>query len=66
MRFLRLLNEYEITNPELHCKDVTDYQSLSSARGIANTAIFNFELLVNSNNDNCTKCNSSEHLNAMT
>ena len=71
MRLLRLLNQYEITNPDLHCKDVKEYQSLSSGKGITNTAIFHFELLVNSNNGevisyNCTKCNSSEHLNAMT
>ena len=68
MRFLRLLNQYKVTNPDLHCNDVKDYQSLSSGKGIVNTGIFHFEMLVNSNNGevisyNCTKCNSSEHLN---
>lgn len=69
MRFLRLLNQYEITNPDLHCKDVKEYQSVGG-KGIVNTAIFDFEFLVNTDNGkvisyNCTKCNSAEHLNGI-
>ena len=44
MRFLRLLNQYKVTNPDLHCNDVKDYQSLSSGKGIVNTGIFHFEM----------------------
>jgi len=70
MRFIRFMNQFKVTDPNLHCEEVKDYGSLSSGKSIANTAIFTFDLVVDGENCeilsyNCTKCNSFEHLDSL-
>ena len=70
MRFIRFMNQFEISDSDLHCEEVKDYGSLLSGKSIANTAIFTFELIVDNENCeiisyNCTKCNSFEHLDCL-
>jgi len=67
MRFIRYMSKFAIIDPDSHCEEVKDYGNLAIARGIANTAVFTFDIAVNSENPeiisyNCTKCNSTAHL----
>jgi len=70
MRFIRLMSQFTITDPNSHCEEVKDYGSLLSGKSIANTAIFIFDLVLDGENCeiisyNCTKCNSFKHLNCL-
>ena len=68
-RLAEHLLQYNLTHPEKHCSDFQNFKSGAVIK-IHNTAIFNFELLVDTRLGKlvsyiCTECNSATHLNSV-
>jgi len=68
-RLAEHLLQYNITHPEKHCSDFQNFKSGAKIK-IHNTAIFNFELLVDTRLGKlvsyiCTECNSGTHLDSV-
>ena len=68
-RLAEHLLQYNLTHPEKHCSDFQNFKSGAVIK-IHNTAIFNFELLVDTRLGKlvsyiCTECNSATHLDSI-
>jgi broad specificity phosphatase PhoE len=69
MRFIKYLTQtYVLTNPSSSCTDFERYGTISAK--MENTAIFNFELLVDIHSGDlisydCKRCNDANHLSEM-
>ena len=68
-RLAEHLLQYNLTHPEKHCSDFQNFKSGAVIK-IHNTAIFNFELLVDTRLGKlvsyiCTECNSATHLDSV-
>ena len=68
-RLAEHLLQYNLTHPEKHCSDFQNFKSGAKIK-MHNTAIFNFELLVDTRLGKlvsyiCTECNSATHLDSI-